>query len=252
LQIDRRDGIVTVTLDRPERRNALSVAMFQELEDTFRQLGGDFDVRAVVLTGAGGHFCSGLDLAGLETPANWLPWVRKVANTIQALYEIPKPVIAKVAGSAVGAGMNLALACDLVVAADDARFAELFTKRGISIDFGGSWLLPRIVGLQKAKELVFLADTLDAHEALAAGLVNRVVPLPELDDFVADWAARLAAGPPLALGTCKRLLNASFSSSFAEALENEATAQALNLQAADFGEGIKAFQEKRPPRFVGH
>jgi enoyl-CoA hydratase/carnithine racemase len=247
VQIEAVDGIATVTMNRPERRNAISPAMFQELEDAFRRLGNDIDTRAVVLTGAGGHFCSGLDLADLKEPEHWLPWVRLVLNTAQVLYDLPKPVIAKVSGVAVGAGLNLALACDLVVASEDA----LFVKRGLSVDFGGSWLLPRLVGLQKAKELVLLGEILDAQTALTIGLVNRVVPSTELDGFVADWAEKLAAGPPLALSCSKRLLNASFAAGFGEALENEAVSQALNLHTADSQEGFAAFLDKRPPRFNG-
>jgi 2-(1,2-epoxy-1,2-dihydrophenyl)acetyl-CoA isomerase len=159
--------------------------------------------------------------------------------------------LARVDGVAAGAGLNLALGCDLIVASERSRFSEIFARRGLSIDFGGSWLLPRLVGLHRAKELVLLAEMLSADEAKEAGLVNRVVSAVDLDSVVADWAARLAAGPPLALSMSKLLLNKSLESSLDQALEAEAYAQSVNLASADVREAVAAFMEKRTPVFEG-
>ena len=209
LQVERADGVVTVTLDRPARKNAMSPTMFLELREVFRSISGDPERdRVVVLTGAGGAFCSGADLGGLDSvQLHQLAWMRQVGEACMALHNLPQPVIAKVVGVAAGAGCNLALGCDLIVASDDARFSEIFARRGLSIDFGGSYVLPRLVGLHKAKELAFFADIISAKEAVDLGIVNRVVPVAEIDAFVDDWARRLAAGPPLALSMTKKLLN---------------------------------------------
>jgi len=145
----------------------------------------------------------------------------------------------------------MALGCDLVVASEDARFSEIFARRGLSLDFGGSWLLPRAVGLHKAKELALLAEVISAKEALDIGLVNRVVPGADLDSFVADWAARLAAGPPIALSMTKTMLNTSFEVSMDQALEDEARCQTVNFSTADLAEALKAFVDKREPHFEG-
>ena len=155
LLVDRTDGIVTITMNRPQLKNAMSPAMFDELRTIFREISNDPDRdRVVVLTGAGGEFCSGADLSNVgEITKHHLAWMRQVGEACAALHDLPQPVIAKVVGVAAGAGCNLALGCDLVVASDDARFSEIFAKRGLSIDFGGSYVLPRLVGLHKAKEL---------------------------------------------------------------------------------------------------
>ena len=169
-----------------------------------------------------------------------------------ALHRLPQPTIAKVNGVAVGAGCNLALGCDLVVASDEARFSEIFALRGLTIDFGGSWLLPRRVGLHRAKELALLAEIISAKEAEAMGLVNRVVPVGELDAFVDDWATRLAAGPPIALAQTKRLLNNAFAVTLEQALEDEGAAQTVNFGTKDTVEAMTAFVEKRAPNFKGY
>ena len=195
LLIDRApNGVVTLTLNRPERKNAMNTAMFNELLAVFREVDASTSDRVLVITGAGDAFCSGADLGdrGSDTrPA--LARLHWVADIALALHRIPKPVIAKVNGVAVGAGMNLALGCDLIIASDNARFSEIFARRGLSIDFGGSWLLPRLIGMHRAKELAFFADIISAKEAAEMGLVNRVLPASQLDAFVADWADRLAA-----------------------------------------------------------
>jgi enoyl-CoA hydratase/carnithine racemase len=151
----------------------------------------------------------------------------------------------------VGAGCNMALACDLVVASDDARFCEIFSRRGLSLDFGGSWLLPRLVGLHRAKELSYFGDMVSAQLAVELGLINRVVPAAELDGFSLGWAQRLAAGPPAAVSMTKSMLNRSFELSLGQALDDEAQAQAINFSSQDAAEGMAAFIERRQPRFQG-
>jgi len=254
LELDEADGVLTVTLNRPERKNAINGAMWTELLATFRDAAVEPAVRVVVVTGAGGAFCSGADLSpggGRDVEKHQLTRMRDVADVCLALHHLPKPVIAKVGGVAAGAGCNLALGCDLIVASEEARFSEIFARRGLTIDFGGSWVLPRLVGLHKAKELALLADIISAQEAERLGIVNRVVPAAELDAFVADWAARLAAGPPLALSMTKKLLNDSLAMSLDQALEAEGMAQTVNFGTADTAEAMAAFMEKRDPKFSG-
>jgi len=244
--VDRAsNGVVTLTLNRPERKNAMNTAMFNELLTVFREVDVSSTDRVLVITGAGDAFCAGADLSdrGSDTrhSLSRLHWVADIAL---ALHRIPKPVIAKVNGVAVGAGMNLALACDLIVASDTARFSEIFARRGLSIDFGGSWLLPRLIGMHRAKELALFADIISAKEAAELGLVNRVLPPGELDAFVNDWANRLAAGPPIALALTRRLLTNSFNVTMDEALEAEGMAQSVNTATEDTAEAIRAFLEK--------
>src|SRR5262249_21650526 len=253
LLVDRApNGVVTLTLNRPEKKNAMNVTMFNELLTVFREIDASTADRVLVITGAGDAFCSGADLGerGSDTRHSTarLHWVADIAL---ALHRIPKPIIAKVNGVAVGAGMNLALGCDLIVASDTARFSEIFARRGLSIDFGGSWLLPRLIGMHRAKELAFFADIILAKEAAELGLVNRVLPPGELDAFVTDWADRLAAGPPIALSLTKRLLTNSFSVTMDGALEAEGMSQSVNTSTEDTAEAIRAFLEKREPRFKG-
>lgn len=253
LLVDRSEnGVVTVALNRPAKKNAISGVMWEELLETFREVGKSTTDRVMVLTGVGEAFCAGADL----TPDGQRDWHQ--LDRMQyygwiglALHEVPKPVIAKVNGVAVGAGLNLALGCDLIVAGESARFSEIFAKRGLAVDLGGSWVLPRLVGMHKAKELALLAEIISAQEAERIGLVNRVVPDAELDGFVGDWADRLASGPPLALQLTKRMITNSFSSSLAEALHQEAMAQSVTTASKDTAEAMKAFFEKRTPSFEG-
>ena len=166
LLVDRAAGIVTVTMNRPEKKNAISAVMWQELLDTFADVGDRPEDRVMVLTGAGGAFCSGADLSDeVDERPYPLTWMRHIADVALELHRLPKPTIAKVGGVAAGAGLNLALGCDLIVASENARFSEIFTRRGLSIDFGGSWVLPRLIGLHKAKELAFFADVIPAKDA---------------------------------------------------------------------------------------
>ena len=214
--------------------------------------------RVLVITGAGGAFSSGADLTDPDTvgglsggPAGSLEAMRRIHALPLALHRLAKPVLAVVPGVAVGAGCNLALACDLVVAGSDARFSEIFVRRGLTLDFGGSWLLPRLVGLQRAKELAFLGDMIDATRAEALGLVNRVVPAADLEEEGRRLAARLAAGPPVALAITKQALHQGLSLSLTESLELESLGQTLCLSTADVAEAMRAFIERREPRFEG-
>ena len=250
----RRDGpIVTIELDRPERKNAINGTMWDELLSTFQEISKSSSDRCVVITGANNEFCSGADLAarGEGPPQHQLAAMRHVGDVALALHRLPQPVIAKVRGVAVGAGCNLALGCDLVVASTNARFSEIFARRGLSVDFGGSWVLPRRIGLHRAKELAFFADIIDAAEAERIGLVNRVVADGELDAFVDGWAQRLAAAPPIAIAMTKRMLNNSMQVTMEEALDDEGVAQTVNFGTADTTEAMKAFMEKRDPAFEG-
>ena len=254
LQVERDGGIVTVTLNKPQKKNAVDPTQWTEMariwDDIARNPRRD---RAVVVTGAGGDFCSGADLwldPG-EEPPHQLTAMRNVSAAIQGLHDLPQPTIAKVPGVAAGAGCSLALACDLIVAGDKARFAEIFPKRGLALDGGSSWLLPRLIGLHKAKELAFFGDIISAAEAEAFGLVNRVVPDDELDAFVQGWADRLASGPPIALSLSKRMLNDASTRTLQQALEAEAMSQSVTLQTQDTRDAFAAFVEKRDPDFQG-
>ncbi len=252
LIVEREGGIVTVTLNRPEKKNAVTTEMWRQMADLFTEIGRNTEDRVVVITGAGDAFCSGADLTDpTALDLHGLVRMRLIDQAAAALHRLPKPVIAKVNGVAAGAGCNLALGCDLIVASDRARFSEIFSARGLSLDFGGTWLLPRLVGLHKAKELAFFAEVISAEEADRYGLLNRVVPADELDAFVADWARRLAAGPPLALSSTKLMLNNAVSPSFEQALDAEAASQTVNFGSQDAAEAMGAFLEKRPPQFRG-
>jgi len=177
--------------------------------------------------------------------------MRTISEIALTLQRMPQPTIAKVRGVAVGAGCNMALVCDLVVASTTARFSEIFARRGLSLDFGGSWALPRRIGLHKAKELALFGDIIDATEAERIGLVNRVVADEKLDAFVDDWATRLAAGPPIALAQTKRMLNNAMNVTLEEALDDEGAAQSVNFATKDTVEAMLAFAEKREPKFTG-
>jgi 2-(1,2-epoxy-1,2-dihydrophenyl)acetyl-CoA isomerase len=256
LIVEHKDGVATVTMNRPARKNAANSTMWRELLETFEEVAADRHVRVMVLTGAGDAFCSGADLSGAAGVAGrdgdpYLLQMRALGDVALRLHRLPKPTIAKVGGVAAGAGMSMALGCDLVVASDTARFSQIFSKRGLSVDFGASWLLPRFIGLHKAKELAFFADIISADQAAEFGLVNRVVPAGELDAFVDDWAARLATGPPLALSMTKAMLNNSFNLAMDQSLEEEARSQAVNFASADTAEAMAAFVEKRDPLFEG-
>jgi 2-(1,2-epoxy-1,2-dihydrophenyl)acetyl-CoA isomerase len=247
---DDRDGIRTLTLNRPHRKNAIDARLWRELAEALRAAGRDAGVRALVITGAGGAFCSGADI-GVPDDAHPGRKLQRLTDVALALHELSVPTIAKVTGVAVGAGWNLALGCDFVVATPESRFCQIFAKRGLSVDLGGSWLLPKLVGLQQAKRLVLLADMIDATEAHELGLVTWVKVAEEIDGFVDELAGRLASGPPFALAQSKALLNDGANVTLREALANEARAQPGNFATADSAEAYAAFAAKREPEFTG-
>lgn len=266
LQVFRANSVVTVTINQPKKKNAIDETMWGGLTDIFREIAGNANDRVVVVTGAGQDFCSGADLSlrgsgsGAGDSAgsgerrenvHRLAAMRRVNDACIALHRLPQPTIAKVRGVSVGAGCNLALGCDLVVASETARFSEIFARRGLSLDFGGSWVLPRRIGMHRAKELAFFAEIVGAADALEMGLVNRVLPDDKLDDFVASWASKLASGPPIALAQTKRLLNNSLNVTLEESLDDEAAAQTVNFSTEDTAEAMRAFIEKRDPKFTG-
>jgi 2-(1,2-epoxy-1,2-dihydrophenyl)acetyl-CoA isomerase len=254
LLVDRRDGVVTLTLNRPDTMNAITGEMWGGLEDVFAEVARNFDDRVLVVTGAGRAFCAGADLIeqGMpRTSGRRLEHMRGVGRSAAALRGIGKPTVAKVNGVAAGAGLSLALGCDLVIASDAARFSAIFVQRGLSIDYGGSWLLPRLVGIHRAKELALLADMIPAADAERVGIVNRVVPAAELDGEVDALVARLLTMAPVALSQTKHLLDQAMSTTFEDAVEAEAMAQVVNLGTPDAKEAVRAFMEKRAPEFTG-
>jgi enoyl-CoA hydratase/carnithine racemase len=256
LIVDRLDGVVTVTMNRPERKNAANGKMLVELRAIFEEIEDTPEDRAMILTGAGGAFCSGADLSDPSGPAmdpsrSGLSRMRRLGDVALALHHISKPTIAKVDGFAVGAGLSLALGCDLIVCSDRAKLSMIFAKRGLALDNGASWLLPRLVGMARAKEIALFGGMWSGEDALAMGLVNRVLPVGEIDAFVEDWARTLAAGPPLALSMTKTLLHASWNATMEQAVEDEARCQALNFSTKDTQEAMAAFAEKREPTFIG-
>jgi enoyl-CoA hydratase/carnithine racemase len=247
---DDSDGVRTLTLNRPRRKNAINPELWIALRDAVNGAGRDPGVRTLVITGAGGSFCSGADISVADDvhPRDKL---QRLTDVALALHELPIPTVAKVNGVAVGAGWNLALGCDLVVATPESTFCQIFSKRGLSIDLGGSWLLPKLIGLQQAKRLALLAETIDATEAHALNLVTWVVSAAEIDAFVTDLADRLAAGPPIALAQTKALLNEGADRTLRDALANEARAQAVNFATADAAAAYAAFAQRREPSFTG-
>ena len=253
IELSRSEGVATVTLNRPERKNAINGLMWDELGSTFAEVARNPDDRVLVITGANGDFSSGADLSpgGAGPAESGIDSMRKVAAVCMSLHHLAKPTIAKVPGVAVGAACNMALGCDLIVAGESARFSQIFVRRGLSLDFGGSWLLPRLIGLHKAKELAFFGEVIDATEAERIGIVNHVVPDDQLDKFVDEWSARLSQLPPIQLSTIKTMLNNSLQTSMGQALEDEARSQAVNFKTDDFKEAVRAFLEKDTPTFRG-
>ncbi|HXK25490.1 MAG TPA: enoyl-CoA hydratase-related protein [Myxococcota bacterium] len=259
IRVERNAGLVTITLDRPEKKNAIGAEAWVELDRALAEVAVEAGDRALIVTGAGGNFSAGADLTGGKpgmglTGRPLLPMVdemRVVGEIVLRLARMPKPTLAKVDGVCIGVAIGLALACDLILASDRARFSEIFAKRGLTLDGGNSWLLPRRVGLHKAKELAFFGDVIDAKEAESIGLVNKVVSAGELDAVAEQWGRRLAEGPTLALGLTKRLLDASSSVTLPQALEDEARCQHITYASQDIREGMKAFMERREPRFTG-
>ncbi|HTP96764.1 MAG TPA: enoyl-CoA hydratase-related protein [Burkholderiales bacterium] len=258
LLYDVRDRIATLTLNRPERLNALGDTLREDLYDAVAKAAADAEVRVLLVTGAGRGFCSGGDVKSMrerEESAQVSPVEERVAplrdRIIAALRECPKPVIAAVNGAAAGAGMNLALACDIRIASSAAKFSQAFVKRGLTPDWGGSWFLPRVVGTAKACELIFTGDTIDAAEALRLGIVNAVVAPEELMPAACQLAGRIAAGPPVAIRLAKRAIYRNLDADLAAGLEFETFTQSICRDTEDSREGVAAFLEKRAPVFRG-
>jgi 2-(1,2-epoxy-1,2-dihydrophenyl)acetyl-CoA isomerase len=263
--IAREDGAVLwLTLNRPEAANALTPDQRDRLIALLEDASGRLEVRAVVITATGKHFCTGADLRhsrpGPRRPEGVPELVigdvaRMILGGAQrlitAVVDCEKPVIGAINGTAAGIGAHLALACDLIVAAEEARFIEVFVRRGLVPDGAGAWLLPRRIGLQKAKEMMFFGDAVSATEAERLGLVNRVVPADDLEKMAGEWAARLASGPTRSIGLTKALLNRSLDGDRATAFREEALAQELNMQTRDANEGVDAFKERRDPDYLG-
>lgn len=255
LTVEHTGALVTITLNRPDARNAIDLTMRQELVVALDEVEADEAARVLILTGSGGHFCAGGDVKAMrarrQTAAEGRARVQLLNKLVLRLVEFPRPTIAMVDGYAVGAGTNLALCCDLVVASDRARFGELFNKIGLVPDGGGTWLLSRLVGLARAKELIFTGEVFDAAEAARIGLVNRVVPAAQLEQATRVLAEKIAAGPPNVLRLAKHMVNRAATSDLAGALDLEAYSQGVAIASDDHQEGLAAFFDKRPPKFTG-
>jgi len=253
-----KDGIATLTLNRPDRLNALGGSLRDDLHHAVTRSAADPEVRVMVITGAGKGFCSGGDVKAMgEAKAGQRerPLVEKIApgrdRTLLAMREAPQPIIAAVNGAAAGAGMNLALGCDIRIASTAARFTQAFVKRGLHPDWGGTYFLPRMVGTAKACEMIFTGDVIDAAEAERLGIVSRVVAPEELMPTAYELARRIAAGPPVAIRLAKRSIYANSELDLRAALQVETMAQNICFETEDATEGIRAFGEKRAPVFKG-
>ena len=259
IRVHREHGVATVMLSRPERLNALTPELFARLAAEFERVAANADDRVMVLTGDGPAFCAGADLSGsaeiverfVQGPTARAQAVRETTAAALALHHIAKPTLAAVNGVAAGGGCNLALGCDIVFAAESARFSEIFVNRALALDYGGTWLLPRLVGLQRAKDIAFRGDILDAREAERLGLVLEVVPDDALGERVRSYARTLAEKPPIALSLIKGGLNRATTWSFEEGLEYEAEAQAVCLGSRDFREAMLAWAQRRGGEYHG-
>jgi 2-(1,2-epoxy-1,2-dihydrophenyl)acetyl-CoA isomerase len=256
------DGIATLTINRPQSRNSMTTEVMQGLSEAMPRLANDPAVRLVVLTGAGGAFCAGGDVKGFVNKepgsANSLPFeqnvnlLRESMEVSRWLHEMPKPTLAVISGPAAGAGLSLALACDLRIAADDAKLTTAFSKIGLSGDFGGSYFLNYLVGAAKAREMYFTGEVVLGSQAALIGLVNRSVPKDQLAPAAHAWALELAALPTLAIGYMKRNLNAGLRGSLSEVLDLEAIHMIRTFETEDHKAAAIAFVEKKLPQFLGH
>jgi enoyl-CoA hydratase/carnithine racemase len=258
IKVEIEDRIATLTLNRPERLNALGAGMREEMLKALIELGDNAEVRVVLITGAGRAFCSGGDVKEMSerqesgAVTRHAVEIQPVREKILAVMRtMPKPVIAVVNGVAAGAGFNLALGCDMRIASERASFTQAFVKRGLHPDWGGTYFLARMLGTARACELLFSGDMIGAKQAAEWGLVNRVVPHEKLTEESRTWARQFADGPPIVLALAKRGIYRSTESDLASALEFEAYAQRVVWTTEDAAEGIKAFVEKRPPVFKG-
>lgn len=253
-----KNRVATLTLNRPDRLNALGGTLREDLHAAIIAAGDDPEIGAIVITGAGRGFCSGGDVKSMseKDAAGQSSTTRERVAPVRdrcvlAMRDCPKPIIAAINGAAAGAGMNLALACDLRIASTAAKFSQAFVKRGLAPDWAGSYFLPRVVGTAKACELIFTGDSLDANEALRLGIVNSVVAPEELMNAAYALARRIAAGPPVAIALAKRAIYRNLEAGLREALEYETFAQTVCKDTEDSKEGVKAFMEKRAPVFKG-
>jgi 2-(1,2-epoxy-1,2-dihydrophenyl)acetyl-CoA isomerase len=255
-------GIATITLNRPESRNSLTPAMMKGLAEALPRLAADPAVRVVVLTGAGRAFCAGGDVksfaaragggvVAVESFEDRVNDLRSRMEMVRWLHEMPKPTLAVIPGPAAGAGLSMALACDMRIAADDAKMTTAFSKVGLSGDFGGSYFLNQLVGAARARQMYFTAEVVKADEALRIGLVNRVVPYEQLDKAAADYAQELLALPTIAVGYMKKNLNTGLRSNLSDVLDSEATNMIRTFETQDHKGAAKAFVEKRAPQFSG-
>jgi len=247
--IERHDGVVTLTLDNPQRKNALPPPVWSHLLDALRSVDPDRD-RVLLLRGEGDDFCAGAELGA----ANAMPlneFMGLVGTVTVALHELPIPTVARVDGVAVGAGMSLALGCDLIVASDRARFAQIFVKRALSPDAGSSWLLPRLIGLARAKQLALTGEVIPAARAAEFGLLHRLVAPADLDETTKAVVEELRTGPAGALRQTKALIGQALDVSLSEAVTAEGEAQVVNAASPDAREAVRAFVERRPPRYIG-
>lgn len=256
--LEKADGIATITLNRPQNRNAFNSHLLKEFINAKEEAVLDPEVRVLIITGAGSSFCSGFDFSSEESAPQDLPPAAKLRNRIASqetqmfdLKKIPKPVIAMVNGPAIGAGLGFCLSSDIIVAAEDATFGFGFVKLGLHPEVGISYILPRIVGIAKACELLFLGKTIDAKEAERIGLINSAVPKDKLLDATRDIAVSLSKGPSIAIGLTKISLYQSWAEGLSSALENEARANGICITTEDQKEAVNAFREKRPPVFRG-
>jgi len=254
--LTKEDSVATVTLNRPERMNSFDFPTLRELLSSLEQIAADPEVRAVVLTGSGRAFCAGADLNVMRESSDPASVVLKGLTAlfhpiISTLRRMDKPVIAAVNGFASGGGFSLAVACDIVIAAEGARFNAAYVNIGLSPDGSLTYLLPRLVGLQRAAQLFFTGEQVDAEKGYELGFVNQVVKAEELMDVVGTLAKRLAAGPTFAIARAKQLLNRSFHESLETQMENERGGVAACGATEDLREGVTAFLEKRPPQYKG-
>lgn len=256
---EKKDMIATITFNRPDRLNAIGATMSLELEQTLEEANSDEEVRVLIITGAGKGFCSGADLTTLSSAARDVgqglvarsPAAGGIRSYTLQLQNFEKPTIAAVNGAAVGAGLSIALACDIRIASDKARFSQIFIRRGLVPDTGSTYFLPRVAGMARACEMAFTGDILDAEQAKDYGLVSRVVPHNELMSEVRELATKIAAGPPTAMKLAKRALYRGATTDLTSALEFEGYMQGICFNTEDFKEGVAAFLEKREPEFKG-
>src|SRR5687768_519394 len=253
-----KDGVATLTLNRPDRLNALGGSLRDDLHDAITRSAADSEVRVMVITGAGKGFCAGGDVKAMNEAKEGKrerPLLEKVApgrdRTLLAMRDAPQPIIAAINGAAAGAGMNLALGCDIRIASTAAKFSQAFVRRGLHPDWGGTYFLPRAVGMARAAELIFTGDVIDAAEALRIGLVSRVVSPEELMPAALELARKIASGPPVAIRLAKRAIYKNAESDLRSALEFETFAQNACFDTEDAREGIRAFVDKRAPVFKG-